>query len=362
MVQFIVSRFLMATAVYAKFLTGFTLVMEVAGSDHRSTYGTLARAGKPIGYVLVPVLAYYTRDFRYLQLAITLPQILWIYWLTKLPESPRWLLIQGKMDLAQEVVAQAIRVNGLKVDNLEQRLLKIREVLLDSQKENAGTKYGFGDLFKTPIMRKNSLIMCANWFITVFVYYALSLNVQDLGGNLYINFFISGFVEFPAILFCIVAMKQVGRRKLLSLMMITLFLASTAGIPFYFYQFEGSLALRVTMAMIGKFAATCAFAISYVYSSEIYPTVVRQIGVGTNSATSRLGSMTAPFIKELNRATHVSVSLAIFGIFSLLNALLVLSLPETKGCEIPDTIEQVEEGNFDEKSKLHHGETDGNAT
>lgn len=43
MANFMAMRFLMAAAVYAKFLTAFTLVMEVAGSEHRTTYGSLAR-------------------------------------------------------------------------------------------------------------------------------------------------------------------------------------------------------------------------------------------------------------------------------------------------------------------------------
>lgn len=114
-------------------------------------------------------------------------------------------------------------------------------------------------------------------FITVFVYYALSLNVQDLGGNLYVNFFISGLVEFPAIILCMLALKRFGRKSFLSVTMITVAVASLAGIPFYFYQFAAAVPIRVTFAMIGKFAATCAFAISYIFSSEIYPTVVRQV-------------------------------------------------------------------------------------
>ena len=77
---FMICRFLMAISVYAKFLTAFTLVMEVTGSEHRATFGTLARGGKPIGYVLVPIIAYFARDFRYLQLVITAPQVLWLYW------------------------------------------------------------------------------------------------------------------------------------------------------------------------------------------------------------------------------------------------------------------------------------------
>jgi hypothetical protein len=52
--------------------------------------------------------------------------------------------------------------------------------------------------------------------------------------------------------------------------------------------------------------------------------------------------MLSPFIKELNESTHVSVSMGVFGLTSLLNAVLVMMLPETKDCNIPDTIEQVE--------------------
>lgn len=71
---------------------------------------------------------------------------------------------------------------------------------------------------------------------------------------------------------------------------------------------------------------------------------------GTNSAASRLGAMLSPFIKELNHMSHVSVSMAIFGLASLINAALVLQLPETKGKEIPDTIEQIEEAALRKKN------------
>lgn len=38
--------------------------------------------------------------------------------------------------------------------------------------------------------------------------------------------------------------------------------------------------------------------IVYVYSAEVYPTVLRQIGVGSCSVAGRAGSIIAPFIKE----------------------------------------------------------------
>jgi len=44
------------------------------------------------------------------------------------------------------------------------------------------------------------------------VYYGLSLNSGNLGGNFYVNFTISGLVEFPAYTLCILLLDRVGRK------------------------------------------------------------------------------------------------------------------------------------------------------
>lgn len=67
------------------------------------------------------------------------------------------------------------------------------------------------------------------------------------------------------------------------------------------------------------------------------------MGIGTSSMAARLGAIIAPFVKELGEATHISVALAVFGLLCVANGYLVLKLPETKGKEIPDTLEQAEE-------------------
>ena len=53
---------------------------------------------------------------------------------------------------------------------------------------------------------------------------------------------------------------------------------------------------KAAFAQIGKFAITCSFAIIYVYAAEMFPTVVRNVGMGSSSMFARVGGMLAPFI------------------------------------------------------------------
>ena len=45
-------------------------------------------------------------------------------------------------------------------------------------------------------------------------YYGLSIKSADLAGDLYLNFFLVGLVEFPANTVCLLFMDRIGRKKL----------------------------------------------------------------------------------------------------------------------------------------------------
>ena len=68
-------------------------------------------------------------------------------------------------------------------------------------------------LFGYPNLRKNTLIQYFNWFTASFVYYALTLDSGELiPGNIYINFAVSGLIEFPAYTVSIFLLHYFGRR------------------------------------------------------------------------------------------------------------------------------------------------------
>jgi len=64
------------------------------------------------------------------------------------------------------------------------------------------------------------------------------------------------------------------------------------------------------LSLIGKGLITVAFDVVYVYGSEIFPTEVRMIGLGTASMFARVASMGASFVGgPLVRFNHVAIKL-----------------------------------------------------
>ena len=57
--------------------------------------------------------------------------------------------------------------------------------------------------------------------------------------------------------------------------------------------------ITVVLANIGKFGISAAFAVIYVWSAELFPTMVRNSGVGSSSMMARVGAMVSPYIADL---------------------------------------------------------------
>jgi OCT family organic cation transporter-like MFS transporter 4/5 len=55
----------------------------------------------------------------------------------------------------------------------------------------------------------------------------------------------------------------------------------------------------IALSLIGKTGAAGAFASIYVYSAELFPTTVRNSGIGASSCAARLGAMAAPIIANI---------------------------------------------------------------
>jgi OCT family organic cation transporter-like MFS transporter 4/5 len=79
----------------------------------------------------------------------------------------------------------------------------------------------------------------------------------------------------------------------------------------------------------------------YLFTGELFPTTVRNAGVGTSVMFSRMGSMIAPMVITMQDISP-SLPLIVLGVAALVETALILFLPETKGMPLPETIEDLE--------------------
>ncbi|XP_022237076.1 organic cation transporter protein-like [Limulus polyphemus] len=335
--MFAAFRFFVALGVAGGLTTAFVLLIEVVGPEQRTYLGIGIQLGWATGYLILSGLAWFIRNWRFLQLAITLPCLLMVSYWWLLPESPRFLLIHCRYQEAEKELKKAMTMNKKDMLTLDFKFEQLCDLV---QKQNKGNSSGSCvDLVRTPSLRKKSLNIFFNWFVNSFVYYGLCFFTNDLGGDPFLNFLIAAALEFPSYLFTMFVLKHLGRKKPLMISMIL----SGLGCFLSIFVPDDMPWLRVTVAMIGKFCITASFAIVYVFTAEIFPTIIRNIGVGLSSTFGRIGSIVAPFVKEIGTATTVHVPLGIFGGVAVLAGGLVYFLPETSNMPIPDTLEEAEE-------------------
>ncbi|XP_037541974.1 organic cation transporter protein [Nematolebias whitei] len=325
-------RFMVGTSISGVIMNAFVLGTEWTGPKHRMLAGIITDYFFGFGYILLAGVAYLIRDWRKLQLAISAPSFLFIVYIWVLPKSARWLMASNQNQEAWDLILRAAQING-KAINEDLKMCQINQT---EEKTILKRKHSFFDLFRTPTMRKQSLIVFYLWFVNILVYYSLSLNISDFGMNIYLTQMIFGLVEMPARTITLFTLNR--SRKISQLAFLTV--GGSACLLTTFIPSNFSV-VRTVLAMIGKFGITASLSIIYIYSAEIFPTVIRQNGIGIGSMCARIGGVLAPMMYLL-RTISPHAPMVVSGLCPLLGSALTLLLPETANKPLLDTIDDVE--------------------
>ncbi|OWF37781.1 Solute carrier family 22 member 5 [Mizuhopecten yessoensis] len=256
------------------------------------------------------------------------------------PESPRWLVMKGRFDDAEGVVRRIAKFNKLPYPGDIMNAIRKEGVPLDDKNRKRFTAL---DLMTSSIIRNRTFLLFYLWFATSIGYYGLTFQITSLAGNKYLNFFIGASVEMVAYISVIYIIKRFGRRKPLTFYFL---LAGSCCILAGVIPFAGTgddiSKASTSFAIIGRFGMGGVFSVILVYTSELYPTVIRSIGMGGCYFLTRVGGLLAPQILLLGDYTHKSVPIIAFGALSVIGGFLTLILPETLGRKLPDSIEDAE--------------------
>ncbi|KAM4041704.1 solute carrier family 22 member 7-like isoform 2-T2 [Anomaloglossus baeobatrachus] len=332
--MFVVSLTLSGFSVSGLTCTVVALSLEWVDTQHRTVAGVLTSLCWSTGSALLALIAYLIRDWRWLMVAITAPCVLGIVSIWWLSESPRWLLTKGLIERGEKELARCAALNGQKLDCSSKQRENIQRL---AESLGSSSDYSYIDLFRTRRLRRISICAGLVWFGVAFSYYGISLDISGFGLNLFLTHFLYALVEVPAKLSIYYVLNYLGRRRtqVLTLVMTGACIGANVVIP------SALGPLRTAIAIIGKGFAEAAFTVVILYTAELYPTVIRQNGIGYTSFLGRLGVSLAPLMKLLDDF-WAPLSKVIFCSMAVICGLTAALLPETLNVPLPEIISDVE--------------------
>merc|ERR1719167_169529 len=124
-------------------------------------------------------------------------------------------------------------------------------------------------------------------------------------------------------------MNRVGRKPVLvaGFLMTALCLVGSGFIPKGYFFKEW---VTVSIITLGKLGIGVGFECVYIWTSELFPTVIRNSSISLCSSCARLGAIIAPLIVEIDQDNPLAPIL-VYGMVALVASLVTLNIyPETR--------------------------------
>ncbi|KAK7354189.1 hypothetical protein VNO80_19648 [Phaseolus coccineus] len=327
-----------------KFLCGFAratigtsalvLATEIVGKRRRGQISVIGFFCFTIGFLSLPVMAYANKSssWRNLYLWTSITTIIYCI-LVKVfvTESPRWLLVRGR---TEEAVATLKCITSVTQSNLD---LAINNM---SHKEETWNEDLFSAL-KILLQKKWSsrrLVSIMAMGIGIgLVYYGMPLGLQNLSFNLYLSVTFNALSELPSALIVFFFIDKFNRRPALLLFTILSGVFSVMSV----IDVKPWTNLQIGFELISFFSACSSFNVYLIYTTELFPTCVRNSALSMARLAVVLGGAFSPMLVSAGRENKF-LCYGVFGLVIGFSGIYGIFLPETRGRALCDTLDEEE--------------------
>ena len=337
-VPFMVFRFLGGLGVGASSVTAPLYISEISPAHSRGKLVGLFQFNIVFG-ILVAYLSNYLlanvgeHSWRLMLGVQAVPAVAFLLFLFRVPESPRWLLLHGRLAEGRDV----LRIIGPDTVDADVAAILTAQSLAGQQSESLWARQ-----YRTPVL----LAVAFAFFnqvsgINAIIYYAPRIfEMTGLGqGAALLSSTGIGLVNFCFTLLGVNLIDRFGRRTLM--LVGSVGLIATLGLvarAFYNQTFTGYTVPVLLFVYIAFFAFSQG-AVIWVFISEIFPNAVRAKGQALGSSThwvmATIIAFTFPWFAEHLGGGH---TFAFFCAMMVLQLIFVLRfMPETKGSSLEQT-------------------------
>jgi sugar porter (SP) family MFS transporter len=336
----ILARMLLGLAIGFTSVTAPVYVSELAPPQSRGMLIGLYQFALTLGIALADLVGYWLAGAHAWRLMFGLgaiPAALFLVLVLTVPESPRWLVAQGRVHDAEIVLGSYTSEAGTRL-----LLNDIRNSLMISAERRWSALWSpsvRGALF---IAVGFTVLQQVTGINTVIYYGPKIFSLAGISSDQSAIFatFLVAAVNVLATVIALVLVDRLGRKPLLYWgvggMTLSLFLLSWS---FHNQAILGSSLGIIATACLMVYITCFAFSmgpIGWILVAEVFPLRLRGRGV----AAATLGSGTSNFLVSLTflsliKAAGNSVTFALYGCFCILTLLFVrFVIPETKGREL----------------------------
>ena len=333
LMMLLISRFFIGISVgIASFITPLYL-SEMAPYKLRGGLGALYQLMITLGIVLMFISNYelnFTHSWRIMMSILILPSVLMLVGCLRLPESPRWLILNNREKEARKIL-NTIRCDQQEVD------FEVNEI--NSSLKNHKNSFG---LLKEPFFLKiillGVLLQVLQQFtgMNAFMYYSGEIFRSAGFDNPALTTVIVGIVNVLTTVIAVLFVDKFGRKPILYFGLTLL--AISCLVVGYLFSLSVLNDLNKFTLLIFCLLFIFAFAISlgpvvWIVCSEIYPLEARDLGLTFSTATNWIcnfiiGSYTLTWFNNFGKSNTFWA----FGLVSVLGLILVNKFtPETKG-------------------------------
>lgn len=318
--------------------TAFIFSAEWVSSKHRVAFATINGVGLALSSILIGVAAMVNeQNFRAFKLWMSLPSLSAIGYYLLLRESPRWLLAGQKYKEAIRSIKYAAKMNGKSLsdkmaEEIEQK--SIRAIVL---RENCSQndEQSFWNVMHRKQLAFRFVTLSIVWVCSLFAMYGVMLGSKSLHENKYMSYIIVALAELPGVFLGHLILDH-GRRMAVG---GTLFIHGLAIIISIFLN-DDLWILRLILNAAAKIALTTTLLSLYAYTSELWPTNVRNTTMNVCSMLGRIGGILATLSDSIIRGYPYLLPL-LCGLAAFLASILTfVFLPETLNKKLPDTIDE----------------------
>jgi putative MFS transporter len=326
--QLLALRFLLGVAIGAEYAIGQTMLAEFVPREGRGKRLSSLQAAWYGGFLLAVVVAYVLValgvDWRFVLATGAVPGLATLLLRRGLPESPRWLVSQGREDEAEEIVDE----------HLGSEFYEDEDLAEESQ-ETAK----FSDLFSRQLWRRTAFA-CIFFSCLVAPYFAIFTFAPQVFGALGLtdpkaSIIGSNGVAFAGALTGMFVIERVGRRRLLLtsfyVMVVTLVVIGVWG--------SGPALVVIACFVLFAFFNAISGDLTGVYPAEIFPSELRGSGTGFAAASSRVGAAGGTFLLPIGISSIGVGPSVLVGAGICAVGLLVTHLwaPETTALSLTDS-------------------------